>query len=61
MGIGRDITDIKQAEAKLEQVHKQFLETSRKAGMAEVASNVLHNVGNVLNSVNVSSAWSLAA
>ncbi|MDQ8185363.1 ATP-binding protein [Pelagicoccus sp. SDUM812002] len=27
--------------------------TSRKAGMAEVATNVLHNVGNVLNSINV--------
>jgi signal transduction histidine kinase len=29
---------------------------SRGAGMAEVASNVLHNVGNVLNSVNVASS-----
>lgn len=27
---------------------------ARQSGMAEVASNVLHNVGNVLNSVNVS-------
>jgi len=35
-------------------VHRQLLETSRQAGMAEVATNVLHNVGNVLNSVNVS-------
>lgn len=34
-------------------VHKQLVETSRQAGMAEVASSVLHNVGNVLNSVNV--------
>ena len=55
VGMGRDITVIKEAEAKLGQVHKQLLETSRQAGMAEVASNVLHNVGNVLNSVeNVS-------
>jgi len=29
---------------------------SRQAGMAEVATNVLHNVGNVLNSVNVSAS-----
>jgi signal transduction histidine kinase len=29
---------------------------SRRAGMAEVATSVLHNVGNVLNSVNVSGA-----
>ncbi len=32
------------------------VEASRRAGMAEVASNVLHNVGNVLNSANVSAS-----
>lgn len=32
----------------------QALSIARQTGMAEVASNVLHNVGNVLNSVNVS-------
>ena len=53
-GSGRNITDLKQAEAKVEQTHQQLLETSRLAGMAEVATSVLHNVGNVLNSVNVS-------
>ena len=57
IGIGRDITAIKEANAKLEQVHKQLLETSRQAGMAEVATSVLHNVGNVLNSVNVASTF----
>jgi PAS domain S-box-containing protein len=56
VGLGQDITERKQAEAKLEQVHKQLLEVSRKAGMSEVATSVLHNVGNVLNSVNVSSS-----
>jgi PAS domain S-box-containing protein len=56
MGIARDITAIKEAEAKLDQIHKQLLETSRQAGMAEVATSVLHNVGNVLNSVNVASS-----
>lgn len=53
-GISKDITAIKEAETRLEEVHKQLLETSRQAGMAEVATGVLHNVGNVLNSVNVS-------
>jgi PAS domain S-box-containing protein len=53
-GVSKDITALKEAEATLANVHKQLLETSRKAGMAEVATNVLHNVGNVLNSVNVS-------
>jgi PAS domain S-box-containing protein len=54
-GISKDVTELKMAEARIEEVHKQLLETSRQAGMAEVATGVLHNVGNVLNSVNVSS------
>jgi signal transduction histidine kinase len=53
-GTSKDITALKVAEERLEQVHRQLLETSRQAGMAEVATSVLHNVGNVLNSVNVS-------
>jgi PAS domain S-box-containing protein len=55
-GISKDITAIKETEIKLEQLHKQLLETSRQAGMAEIATNVLHNIGNVLNSVNVSAS-----
>ncbi len=55
-GISKDVTCMKDSEAKLEQVHKQLLSTSRMAGMAEVATSVLHNVGNVLNSVNISAA-----
>ena len=43
----------KRTERELEAA-KQLLETSRQAGMAEVATSILHNVGNVLNSVNVS-------
>ena len=42
--------------AEREKLHHQLLETSRQAGMAEVATGVLHNVGNVLNSVNVSAS-----
>ncbi len=37
-----------------ESLHRRLMDVSRQAGMAEVASGVLHNVGNVLNSVNVS-------
>jgi PAS domain S-box-containing protein len=51
----RDITERRRAEVELEEMHKQLLGTSRQAGMAEVATSVLHNVGNVLNSVNISS------
>jgi two-component system, NtrC family, sensor kinase len=50
----QQITEREQAQAELERTHRQLLEVSRQAGMAEVATNVLHNVGNVLNSLNVS-------
>jgi PAS domain S-box-containing protein len=53
-GVSQDITAIKLAEAKIEELHKQLLLASRQAGMAEVATSILHNVGNALNSVNVS-------
>ena len=50
----RDITERTRAEREMQDMHQQLLDTSRQAGMAEVATSVLHNVGNVLNSVNVS-------
>jgi PAS domain S-box-containing protein len=53
-GVLIDVTDQKTAGHKLKLLHDQLLDTSRRAGMAEVATGVLHNVGNVLNSVNVS-------
>jgi PAS domain S-box-containing protein len=54
VAIARNITERKSAEAKLEQMHKQLADAARQTGMAEIANNVLHNVGNVLNSVNIS-------
>jgi PAS domain S-box-containing protein len=53
IAIARDITERKRAEAKLKAAQEKLLETARKVGMAEVATGVLHNVGNVLNSVSV--------
>jgi C4-dicarboxylate-specific signal transduction histidine kinase len=50
-----EIAERKRAEEEVEALHNQLVEASRHAGMAEVATGVLHNVGNVLNSVNVSS------
>jgi signal transduction histidine kinase len=41
---------------EIERVQKELVDASRQAGMAEVATNVLHNVGNVLNSVNVAAS-----
>ncbi|MBC8001658.1 MAG: hypothetical protein H7X97_03625, partial [Opitutaceae bacterium] len=51
-----EIEERNRMQLEIEQIHKQLLETSRQAGMSEVATSVLHNVGNVLNSVNVSCA-----
>lgn len=53
IAIARDITERKRAEVKLKTAQEKLLETAREVGMAEVATGVLHNVGNVLNSVGV--------
>lgn len=39
---------------QLREAQSELLDSARQAGMAEIATNVLHNVGNVLNSVNIS-------
>lgn len=49
VAIQRDITERRRSQAELEDAHRQ-------AGMAEIATGVLHNVGNVLNSVNISAS-----
>ena len=54
--IVRDQTARVKAAAKLAHQHKQLVDASHRAGKAEVATGVLHNVGNVLNSVNVSAS-----
>jgi PAS domain S-box-containing protein len=59
-GITKNISDLKEAERQIAEVHKQLVEASHLAGMARIATNVLHNVGNVLNSVNVSAALILS-
>lgn len=41
---------------ELKETRNELVEKARKAGMADIASGVLHNVGNILNSVNTS-AW----
>ena len=56
VGFLEDISSRKKMEAEIERVQKALVDASRHAGMAEVATNVLHNVGNVLNSVNVSAS-----
>ncbi|HKE13308.1 MAG TPA: ATP-binding protein [Kofleriaceae bacterium] len=51
-----DISAQKLAIARAEDLGRELMTVSRKAGMAEVSAGVLHNVGNVLNSINISSA-----
>lgn len=53
-GISKDVTKEKETEFALERAQRDLVDASRIAGMAEVATGVLHNVGNVLNSLNVS-------
>ncbi|POA58232.1 MULTISPECIES: DAHL domain-containing protein [unclassified Pseudomonas] len=46
---------VEERTRELKETQSELLDTARQAGMAEIATNVLHNVGNVLNSVNISS------
>ncbi|HEV3024161.1 MAG TPA: ATP-binding protein, partial [Pirellulales bacterium] len=52
----RDVVEreVQQRTQELAAAHQQLMEAARRAGMAETATAVLHNVGNVLNSINVS-------
>ena len=47
------VTALQRANDERQAVQKRLLDTARQAGMAETVINVLHNVGNVLNSVGV--------
>jgi signal transduction histidine kinase len=49
----QEIAERRRAQAEVERVQRELMMASRLAGMAEVATGLLHNVGNVLNSVNV--------
>jgi predicted ATPase/signal transduction histidine kinase len=46
---------VQERTRELQEAQAELVATARRAGMAQIATNVLHNVGNVLNSVNVSS------
>ncbi len=52
--LSREVTERVRAEKRLEAVHQELMDAAQRAGMAEIATGVLHNVGNVLNSINVS-------
>jgi signal transduction histidine kinase len=54
--LSHEVTERKKAEEELRDLQAQHIDAARRAGMAEIATSVLHNVGNVLNSVNVAAA-----
>ncbi|NLH97856.1 MAG: hypothetical protein GX477_11080, partial [Clostridiaceae bacterium] len=39
---------------RLDITYKKLVEHAQKEGMADIATNILHNIGNILNSINVS-------
>lgn len=53
-GVVIDIHKSKISEEKIKELNQQISTTARRAGMAEVATTILHNIGNILNSSNVS-------
>jgi phosphoglycerate-specific signal transduction histidine kinase len=50
---------VEERTIELKQTHKQLVDTARMAGRAEITTGILHNVGNVLNSVSVSAEYIL--
>jgi C4-dicarboxylate-specific signal transduction histidine kinase len=51
-----EVADRVLMQQQSEKNHKEMMIVSRQAGMTDVATSVLHNVGNVLNSVNISAS-----
>ncbi len=45
---------VRKRTAELEKIHSELLESAHRAGMAQIASEVLHSIGNVLTSVKTS-------
>ena len=56
----REIEHRKRIQIENEDIHKQLVVASRQAGMAEVATNMLHHVRNILNSAYTSTDVVLA-
>ncbi|MTI88229.1 MAG: GHKL domain-containing protein [Balneolaceae bacterium] len=48
--------ELQQTLKDLRDTRNKLVEKAHKAGMADIATGVLHNVGNILNSVNTSSS-----
>lgn len=56
LGVSWDVSDHVLQEKRRLELQTQLRDVSRQAGMAEVATGVLHSVGNVLNSLGISAS-----
>lgn len=50
----RDITESREREEAIRDLNNQLVISAKKIGKAELASSIIHNIGNVLNGINVS-------
>jgi signal transduction histidine kinase/DNA-binding response OmpR family regulator len=58
-GIVTDITERVESHQREQTLLRQLRESARKAGMAEIASNVLHDVSNVLDNLDTANTGAL--
>jgi len=56
LGMSKNVTETIKTQKALEESNRLLMDATRQAGMAEVATGVLHNVGNVLTSINVTAS-----
>jgi len=56
LGITLDVTERIQAEEREHALQSRLRDNSHQTGMAEIATGVLHNVGNVLNSLGIANS-----
>lgn len=50
--LNNEIIERKKVEKKVAKLNNKLVVAARRAGMADIATSVLHNIGNVLNSTN---------
>lgn len=53
-GIIRNITKEKETDEKIRKLNEELIQSAREVGKTDVVNSVLHNVGNILNSANIS-------
>lgn len=54
--VAHDDTDRIKSEQKIAEINQELIQASRNAGKTEIANGVLHNVGNIINSINISTS-----